>query len=114
MGCLHRRGSRAPTWRFQEHPDDHAGQEELNVCAEVTGAMPATPAVEELAAARTQPSKDVLEVGCRGRGRSECGGIQRAPGGGGPSYHDHTPPGPQATGGDGLVWDAVPRTRALA
>jgi hypothetical protein len=46
---------------FQEHPDDHAGRDELNVCAEATGAMPAAPTVEELAAARTQPPKDVLE-----------------------------------------------------
>jgi len=106
MGCLHRHGSRAP---FQKHPDDHAGQEELNVCAESTGAMPATPAVEELAAARTQPSKDVLEVGCRGRGRSECGGIERPAGDGEQSYRDYPAPDLKATVVDVLVWNSVTR-----
>ena len=106
MGCLHRHGSRAP---FQKHPDDHAGQEELSVCAESTGAMPATPAVEELAAARTQPSKDVLEVGCRGRGRSECGGIERPAGDGEQSYRDYPAPDLKATVVDVLVWNPVTR-----
>jgi len=49
--------------RFQENPDDRARQDELNVGAEATGAVPAAPAVEELAAVRTQPRKDVLEIG---------------------------------------------------
>jgi len=54
---LHRPG------HFQEHPDDRAREDELNVRAQAAGAVPAPTTLEELAAVRTQPRKDVLEIG---------------------------------------------------
>ena len=61
--------SRPPFRGSHEYADDRARQDELNVRTEAAGTMPAAPAVKELAAVRTQPRKDVLEIG---RG-SRCG-----------------------------------------
>jgi hypothetical protein len=70
--------SRPPSGGSQEQPENSACHDELNVCAEAAGAMPAAP-VEELLAARTQPRDDVLEVGCGGGAGPERGWIERPP-----------------------------------
>lgn len=54
-----------------------ARQGKLNVSAEAARAMPAAPAVEELATARTQTRKDVLEVGRGGRRGPERSRVER-------------------------------------
>ena len=40
--------------------------------------MPAAPAMKELAAVRTQLRKDVLKIGCGGRGRAQRGWVERS------------------------------------
>lgn len=60
-----------------EQADDRARQDELNVRREATGAMPAAPAVKELAAVRTQPGKDVLAIGRGSRCGPKRGRIER-------------------------------------
>jgi hypothetical protein len=66
-----------PAGRLHEHADDRARQDELNVSAEAASAMPAAPAVEELATVRTQTRNDVLEVGRGGRGGPERSRVER-------------------------------------
>jgi hypothetical protein len=68
--------SRPPSRGSQEQPENSACHDELNVCAEASGPMPAAP-VEELPAVRTQLREDVLEVGCRGGAAPERGWIER-------------------------------------
>lgn len=70
-------GRLPPAVWLQERADDRAGQEQLNVCTEASGAMPASAAVKELAAVRTQLRKDVLEIGCGGRAGAERGWVER-------------------------------------
>jgi hypothetical protein len=60
-----------------EQADDRARQDELIVRREATGAMPAAPAVKELAAVRTQPRKNVLEIGRGSRCGPKRGRIER-------------------------------------
>ena len=62
---------------FQEQSEYSACQDELNVDAEASGAMPAAP-VEELAAVRTQLREDVFEVRRGGGAGSERGWVERA------------------------------------
>ena len=50
----------------------------LNIRTEASGAMPAAPAMKELAAVRTQLRKDVLKIGCGGRGRAQRGWVERS------------------------------------
>jgi hypothetical protein len=69
--------SRPPYRGSHKHADDRARQDELNVGREATGAMPAAPAVKELAAVRAQPGKDVLEIGRGSRCGPNRGRIER-------------------------------------
>jgi hypothetical protein len=64
-------------WR-DERAEYRAGQQELQVCWEAPRAVPASAAVEELAAARAQEREDVLEVGCGARSGAERCRIERA------------------------------------
>lgn len=66
-----------PGW-FHEQADDRARQDKLNIRTEASGAMPAAPAMKELAAARTQPREDVLKIGCGGRGRAQRDWVERS------------------------------------
>jgi hypothetical protein len=86
-----------------EQADDRARQDELNVRTEVTGAMPAVPAVKELAAVRTQPRKDVLEIGRGSRAGSERGRIERPTGQREQSKTEEAAADLEATIGDVLV-----------
>jgi len=69
--------SRPPSGGSHEQADDRAREDELNARREATGAMPAAPAVKELAAVWTQPGKDVLEIGCGSRCGPKRGRIER-------------------------------------
>src|SRR6476620_9375906 len=69
----------APAPGFQEQSENSACQDELNVDAEASGAMPAAP-VEELAAVRTQLREDVFEVRRGGGAGPERGRIERPTG----------------------------------
>jgi hypothetical protein len=60
--------SRPPSRGSQEQADDRARQDELNVRGEATGAMPAAPAVKELAAVRPQADAAPSVVGLNGPG----------------------------------------------
>src|SRR5439155_25405583 len=64
-------------WR-DERAENRAGKEELQVCWEAPGAVPASASVEELAAARAQEGEDVLELGCGARPGAERRRIWRA------------------------------------
>src|SRR6266508_1804662 len=66
-----------PPWR-DERAENRAGEQELQVCREVSGAVPAAAAVEELATARAQEGEDVLEVGGGARRGTERRRIERA------------------------------------
>ncbi len=63
-------------WR-DERAENRAGEQELEICGEVPRAVPASVAVEELAAARAQEREDVLEVGCGARRGAERRRIER-------------------------------------
>ena|SRR5215218_4185409 len=65
--------------------------------------MPTQPTVEELAAAGTQPSKHVLEVGCAGRGGPERRRIERAAAEGEQSKDEQSASDLEAAIGDVLV-----------
>jgi hypothetical protein len=67
-----------PAGWFHQQADDRARQDKLNIRTEGSGAMPAAPAVKELAAVWTQLRKDVLKIGCGGRGRAERGWVERS------------------------------------
>ena len=67
-----------PAGWFHEQADDRARQDKLNIRTEASGAMPAAPAMKELAAVRTQLRKDVLKIGCGGRGRAQRGWVERS------------------------------------
>jgi hypothetical protein len=64
-------------WR-NERAENRAGEQELQVCWEAPRAVPASAAVEELAAARVQEREDVLEVGCGARPGAERCRVERA------------------------------------
>jgi hypothetical protein len=64
-------------WR-DERAEYRAGQQELQVCWKAPRTVPASAAVEELAAARAQEREDVLEVGCGARSGAERCRIERA------------------------------------
>jgi hypothetical protein len=68
--------SRPAGW-FHEQADDCARQDKLNIRTEASGPMPTAPAMKELAAVRTQLRKDVLKIGCGGRGRAQRGWVER-------------------------------------
>ena len=67
-----------PAGWFHEQADDRARQDKLNIRTEASGAMPAAPAMKELAAVRTQLRKDVLKIGCGGRGGAQRGWVERS------------------------------------
>lgn len=74
-GChawSHQRGG------FTSRPMIAPARTKLNIRTEASGAMPAAPAMKELAAVRTQLRKDVLKIGCGGRGRAQRGWIERS------------------------------------
>src|SRR6478609_10772309 len=73
LGCHSRSHQRG----FHEQADDCARQDKLNIRTEASGAMPAAPAMKELAAVRTQLRKDVLKIRCGGRGRAQRGWVER-------------------------------------
>jgi hypothetical protein len=52
---------RSTPWS-DECAENPAGQQELQICRETPGAMPAEAVVKELPSARTQEGEDVLEV----------------------------------------------------
>ena len=69
--------------------------------------MPATPTVEQLAATRTQPPKDVLQVWRRGRGGAQRGGIERPAGQREQSHPEKAAADLKSTVTDVLMWHSI-------
>jgi hypothetical protein len=67
-----------PAGWFHEQADDRARKDKLNIRTEPSGAMPAAPAMKELAAVRTQLRKHVLKIGCGGGGGAQRGWVERS------------------------------------
>jgi hypothetical protein len=70
--------SNGSTWSRDERAENRTGQQKLQVCWEAPRAVPASAAVEELAAVWAQEGQDVLEVGCGARSGAERRRIERA------------------------------------
>ena len=97
-----------PRWR-DERAENRAGEQELQVCREVSGAVPAAAAVEELATARAQEGEDVLEVGGGARRGTERRRIERAAARGEEDEARETAADLEAARADVLVRQAVAR-----